>query len=116
MDKIIEQIMDSNKWPSIQIPDNLELLNEMADKSFARNTFEDMLAATLMYHQIIEAMCMHLLDDCHFFIQLSVYPAEIEFKVLPDKMFGYYIKELKTSISFPNKDEFIEKVEHGTSI
>jgi hypothetical protein len=111
MDKIIEQIMDSDKWPSIQIPENLELLNEMADNSFSRNTFESMLAATLMYHQIIEAMCMHLLDDCHFYIQLSVYPSEIEFRVPPDKMFGYYIKELNNSISFPDKDEFIENVE-----
>ena len=115
MDKIIKQIMDSNKWPSIHIPDNLELLNEIADKSFAHNTFEGMLAATLMYHQLIEAMCVHLLSDCHFFIQLSIYPTTIEFRISPDKMFGYYVKELKTSISFHNKDEFIEKVEKFNS-
>lgn len=115
MDKIIEKIMDAEKWPSIQLSENLELLNEMADHSFSLNTFEGMLAATLMYHQIIEAMCMHLLEDCHFFIQLSVYPTELEFSVPYDKMLGFYIKELKSSISFSQKEEFIGKVEEFNS-
>ena len=111
MDKIIGRIMNPDNWPSIQMPENLELLNELADNSFGLNTFEGMLAATLMYHQILEAMCMHLLEDCYFYIQLSVYPAEIEFKLPKDKMLGYYISELKSTISFLNKQEFIEKVE-----
>ena len=95
MDKILSRIMNSDDWPSIQMPENLELLNEIADNSFELTTFEGMLAATLMYHQILEAMCMHILEDCYFYIQLSVYPAEIEFKIPKDKMFGYYINELK---------------------
>lgn len=103
--------MNSDDWPSIQMPENLELLNEIADNSFKLTTFEGMLAATLMYHQILEAMCMHILEDCYFYIQLSVYPAEIEFKIPKDKMFGYYINELKSSVSFPKKQEFIEKAE-----
>lgn len=111
MDKILSRIMNSDNWPSIQMPENLELLNEMADSSFELNTFEGMLAAMLMYHQILVAMCMHLLENCHFFIQLSVYPSEIEFKVPNDKMFGYYLGELKSSVSFLKKTEFIEKAE-----
>ncbi|MEE5993722.1 MAG: hypothetical protein V3G42_10835 [Oscillospiraceae bacterium] len=111
MDKILERIMDSNNWPSIQIPENLELLNEMADNSFNLGTFEGKLSATLMYHQILEAMCMHLLEDCHFLIQLAVYPSEIEFTVPSNKMLGFYVKELKSSVSFLKKKEFIEKVE-----
>ncbi|MEG2013464.1 MAG: hypothetical protein RR063_09725 [Anaerovoracaceae bacterium] len=110
MDKIIERIMDAEKWPSIQLSENLELLNEMADHSFYLNTFEGKLAATLMYHQIVEAMCMHLLEDCHFFIQLSVYPTEIEFSVPFDKMLGFYIEELKSTICFSQKEEFIGRV------
>lgn len=109
MDKILERIMDSDNWPSIQLPENLELLNEMADKSFALGTFEGMLAATLMYHQILEAMCIHILEDCHFYIQLSVYPAELVYKEERDKMLGYYLEELQSSISFSKKNEFIEK-------
>lgn len=111
MDKILSRIMNSDDWPSIQMPENLELLNEIADNSFELTTFEGMLAATLMYHQILEAMCMHILENCYFYIQLSVYPAEIEFKIPKDKMFGYYINELKSSVSFPKKQEFIEKAE-----
>ncbi len=110
-DKILKRIMDSDNWPTIELPENLQLLNEMADNSFGSNTFEGMLAATLMYHQILEAMCMHLLEDCYFYIQLSVYPAEIEFKIPPDKMLGFYIAELKSSVSFLKKKEFIEKAE-----
>ena len=111
MDKVLSRIMNSDDWPLIQMPENLELLNELADNSFGLNTFEGMLAATLMYHQILEAMCMHILEDCYFYIQLSVYPAEIEFKLPKDKMFGYYISELKSSVSFLKKQEFIEKAE-----
>ena len=115
MDKITERIMDSDKWPSIQVPENLELLNEIADNSFFTGTFEGELAATLMYHQIIEAMCVHILEDCHFQIQLAVYPSEIEFETPKDKMLGFYIKELKSTISFLKKKEFIEKIEQLNS-
>ena len=110
-DEIRNRIMDSDNWPTIQLPENLELLNEIADNSFGLKTFEGMLAATLMYHQILEAMCIHILEDCHFYIQLSVYPAEIKFKLPSDKMFGFYISELKSSVSFLKKKEFIEKAE-----
>ena len=68
MDKILSRIMNSDDWSSIQMPENLELLNEIADNSFKLTTFEGMLAATLMYHQILEAMCMHILEDCYFYI------------------------------------------------
>lgn len=111
MDEILCQIIDSDNWPSIQMPENLELLNKMADNNFNLGTFEGKLAATLMYHQILEAMCIHLLENCHFFIQLSVYPSKIDFKVPKDKMLGYYLSELKASVSFPEKREFIEKAE-----
>lgn len=53
---------------------------------------------------------MHLLEDCHFFIQLSVYPTTIEFKMPEKKMLGYYVYELQNSINFSNKDIFIQKV------
>ena len=79
MDEIVNRIMDSDKWPYIEMPESLELLNEMADDSFSTGTFSGMLSAILMYHQLIEAMCLHLLEDCHFQIQLSVYPATINF-------------------------------------
>lgn len=110
VDEIANQIMDSDKWPNIDLPENLELLNEMADDSFAIGSFSGMLSAVLMYHQLVEAMCLHLLEDCHFLIQLSVHPATINFTISQSKMLGSYISELKESVSFHKKDEFLKKV------
>lgn len=109
MDEVVARIMDSEKWPTIELPENLELLNEMADESFSTYTFSGMLAAVLMYHQLIEAMCLHLLEDCHFLIQLSVYPSTIQFSIPKNKMLGIYLSELKATVSFDNKEEFLEK-------
>lgn len=110
VDEIANRIMDSDKWPNIELPENLELLNEMADDSFSTGTFSGMLSAVLMYHQLVEAMCLHLLEDCHFLIQLSVHPATIHFTIPQNKMLGAYVSELKESVSFHKKDEFLEKV------
>ncbi len=82
----------------------------MADDSFSTGTFSGMLSAILMYHQIVEAMCLHLLEDCHFLIQLSVYPAAIQFAIPKNKMLGAYVSELEESVSFYKKDEFLDKV------
>lgn len=50
-----------------------------------------------------------MLEDCHFQIQLSVHPATIHFATPPKKMLGAYTNELKESISFDGKDDFLEK-------
>ena len=110
MDEIINQIMNNEKWPDIEFPENLELLNEVADECFSTGTFSGKLSAILMYHQLIEAMCMHLLKDCHFLIQLSVHPATIKFKISENKMLGSCLCELKESVSFYKKDDFLDKV------
>lgn len=116
MDKILQRIIDSDNWPSISYPDNLDIINDMADNSFKLGTFEGKFASMLLYHQVIEAMCMLLLEDCHFFIQLSVYPTIIEFKISEKRMLGHYIDELKNSIDFNDKDNFIQKVNDFNSI
>ena len=108
--KIVNRIMDSDKWPNLQLPENLQLLNELADESFSSQTLSGMLASVLMYHQIIEAMCQHLLENCHFQIQISVYPAMIDLSIKENKMLGRYVQELKNSITFHKKDDFIKKV------
>lgn len=66
MDEVILRIMNDENWPNIELPENLELLNEIADEIFSTQAFSGMLSAVLMYHPLIEAMCLHLLDDCHF--------------------------------------------------
>lgn len=52
MDTIVERILDSDKWPCISNPENLEILNEMADAAFKLQTFDGMVSATLIYHQM----------------------------------------------------------------
>ncbi len=108
--KIINRIMDFDKWPNLQLPENLDLLNELADESFSSQTLSGVLASLLMYHQIIEAMCQHLLENCHFQIQLAVYPATIDFSIKENQMLGSYVQELKNSITFHKKYDFIKKV------
>lgn len=110
MDEVISCIMNAENWPNIELTENLELLNEMADETFSTQTFSGMLSAVLMYHQLIEAMCLHLLDDCHFLIQLSVYPATIQFSKRRSEMLGAYVKELQETVSFHKKGEYLEKV------
>ena len=116
MEEIVERIMNADKWPCIPFSENIEILNEMADTYFNSSTFDGMLAATILYHQIIEAMCIHLLDDCHFLIQLSLYPYEIDPKTRCNKMLGFYVDELKSSVGFEHKDNFISKVQSFSSI
>lgn len=107
--EILDRIMNDS-WPNIRMPENLELLNELADENFSTQTFSGMLSSMLMYHQIIEAICLHLLENCHFQIQLSVYPAKIMFSISENKMLGYYINELESSISFHKKEDFLTQV------
>jgi hypothetical protein len=110
VDEIVNRIMNSDNWPNIELPENLELLNDMADDSFSTGTFSGLLSAVLMYHQLVEAMCVHLLENCHFLIQLSVHPATIQYTTPKNTMLGVYVSELKESVSFHKKDEFLEKV------
>lgn len=110
MDDVVARIMDSDNWPNIELPENLELLNELADESFSEQTFSGMLAATLMHHQLLEAMCLHLLENCRFFIQLSIHPATIQYSIPKNKMLGSYVSALREDVSFPDKDEFLDKV------
>ena len=110
MEEVVSRIMDHDMWPNLEMPENLEMLNEMADEAFSTGSLSGMLSAVLMYHQLIEAMCLHLMEDCHFLIQLSVFPATIRFSVAKNKMLGTYVSELKDTVSFHKKDEFLEKV------
>jgi hypothetical protein len=52
-------------------------------------------------------MAKLLLKEAQFFIQLSVYPAEIVFREKKKRMFGQVLEELRETISFSRKDEFL---------
>jgi len=84
-------------------------LNILADDALGKNTIEGYLTALLIYHQICEEMIRLLLDDAHFFIQLSIFPSEITFPKKNKAMFGQILDELKSTVSFDGKDDFIKK-------
>ena len=107
--ELIDRIKDSNAWPSFERPKYLNELNNLANNAIEKNTIEGYLAALLIYHQLCEEMVKVLLDDTHFFIQLSVFPNEILFPRKGKTMFGQILDELKSTVSFDGKDEFIEK-------
>ncbi len=102
-------IRDSDKYPYFERPDFLDELDDVADEALSKNTIEGYLASLLIFHQLCEEMVRLLLKDAHFFVQLSVFPAEISFPEKKRFMFGQLIEELKSTISFEGKDDFIEK-------
>ena len=105
--EILLRIRDSDQWPSFDRVNFLNELLEIADESYAKNSVEGYLASLLIYHQVCEEMVRLLLRDCQFFIQLSVFPSEIIFQERRRAMFGQIIEELKTTVSFNHKEEFI---------
>ncbi|WP_077533283.1 hypothetical protein [Massiliimalia massiliensis] len=67
VDDIVNRIMDSEKWPNLELPENLELLNELADESFSSGTFSGMLSAVLMYHQLYRSDVFAFIGGLSFF-------------------------------------------------
>ena len=78
--KIIDRINDSGEWSNFDRPDFMGDLNELADEAITKKTIEGYLAAILIYQQLAEEMIRLFLKDHEFFIQLAVFPAEINFK------------------------------------
>ena len=101
-------VRNSDLWPDYEIPDFLVTLNELADESLKKKSIEGALAAVLIYHQLTEEQLRLLLRSAQFFIQLSVFPAEIIFPEKKRQMFGQVIDELKQTISFSKKDKILE--------
>ena len=109
MQELIKKTKDLSNWPSFERPDFLADLNTVADEAFEKVTVEGYLAVLLIYHQLCEKLVHLVLKDAQLFIQLSVFPTEIDFPQKKRLMFGQLIEELKSTVSFKNKDEFIEK-------
>ncbi|MBC7750625.1 MAG: hypothetical protein H7Z73_02745 [Candidatus Saccharibacteria bacterium] len=106
---LIITIRDSDKWPSFDRPDFLNELDEIANEALPKNTVEGYLASLLIFHQLSEELVRLLLKDAQFLIQLAIFPAEIQFTEKKKLMYGQLIEELKCTISFNDKNEFIEK-------
>lgn len=101
-DELLKRINNDKKWPEFDRPDFLNELNELADKSVAKKTIEGYLAALLIYQQLTEEVIRLFLKDHEFFIQLSVFPAEIRFASKSSIMFGRVIEGLKNTVTVDN--------------
>jgi hypothetical protein len=106
---LITTINDIEKYPYFERPEFLDELDEVANEALLKNSVEGYLASLLIFHQLCEEMAKLLLQDAQFFVQLAVFPAEISFPEKKRLMFGQLINELKSTISFDGKNEFIEK-------
>jgi hypothetical protein len=112
-EKLLRRIADPQNWPEFDRPDFIAELEALADKAYHLRTTEGYLAALLIYHQLCEEMAKLLLNCARFFVQLSVYPAEIEFRDRSRQMFGQVLDDLKETISFEGKDSFLD---HATKL
>jgi hypothetical protein len=90
---IIARIKNPEKWPAHLRGEFLDELNEIADNAFSKGTIEGYLASVLIYIQISEELVSVLLECCEFFIQLGIFPNEIQFKHGEKRMFGQILNE-----------------------
>ena len=104
---LIKKISNSTNWPDFERANFLDELDEICNQAFDKGTIEGYLASLLIYQQLSEEIIKQLLKDAQFFIQLSVFPAEIQFLEKQRLTFGQVIDEFKTTISFQNKNEII---------
>lgn len=105
---IINRIKDLDNWPEPERGDFLDILNDVADKSFNQDTIEGYLAAILIYHQLTEELIKILIDCSEFYIQLSIFPQKLKKRNLKGKMFGQLIEELKHCVSDNYTTKFIK--------
>ncbi|MBX3180415.1 MAG: hypothetical protein KF886_23955 [Candidatus Hydrogenedentes bacterium] len=106
---LIQQINNSEHWPSFENPNFMQELDDLASRAIKQNTIEGYLAALLIYHQLCEEMVRLLIADSRFFIELSIHPAKIKFPKRNRPMFGSALAELGDGIEFPEKESFISK-------
>ena len=115
--KLEEFIVSEELWPSFRNPDSIAELERVALVVFLKSTIEGYLSSILIYQQIAEEMVWVLLKDCQSMIKISLMgQAEINFSDQHKAMFGRLIDELKNTIDFEKKSEFIQECNALNSI
>lgn len=113
---LLTRVRDGDKWPHFARSDFLSKLNSVADEAFGKDTTEGYLASVLIYHQLCEEIVKLLIECSNFFIQIAVFPAEINFKKKKKRMFGQLLEELESGINIKKKDELISKCKELNNI
>lgn len=83
-------------------------LQDDLDDRFTHNDYIDLLASTLLYHQIVENMLKSLLTQCYYLDIFNLYPIEKQQEKIP-KYFRKKLNLLKVKDEFDNKEEFLTK-------
>lgn len=104
---IKQRVRTRELWPDFESPGFLDTLDELAEEALAKNSIEGALASVLIYHQLAEEMLRLLLQSAQFFIQLAVFPAQINFPERKRQMFGQLLEEVRNTMSFTHKDEIL---------
>ncbi len=100
--------MNSDLWPNLERPDFLGELDQLAEESIEKKTTDGYLAAVLIYQQLAEEILKVYLECHEFFIQLSLFPAEMKCKKRTKAQFGRVIDDLKDTVTLSdNKAKII---------
>lgn len=115
--KLEEFIVSEELWPAFRNPESIAELERVAAEVYSKGSLEGSLSSILIYQQIAEEMVWVLLKDCQSMIKICLMgQAEIIFSDQHKAMFGRLIDELKNTINFENKIEFIRECNALNSI
>lgn len=107
--RLIEKIQNSEQWPDFQKADFLGELDGIAEDAFLYNTIYGYLSSVLIYHQLAEEVIKLVLENAKFFIQLSVFPMQMNFPEKKNRMFGKLLEELESTVEFEQKEAILQK-------
>lgn len=70
----------------------------------------------MIYHQIVQEMCVHLVECCNFYIELQTYPLKYDNPIKSKAMAGQYVVALSKGLDFNGKQEFLASIERFNSL
>ena len=89
--EIERRIRDSDLWPKFESPQFLDTLDNFAETALNSGRIDGALAAVLIFHQLSDEVLKLLLECCRFFVQVSIFPAEITYSERKRLMTGLLI-------------------------
>jgi hypothetical protein len=109
-DKMEKLVVSNELWPSLRNPEFIGELESIAEDAFSNSTIEGYLSSVLIFQQIAEEMTRVLLKSSQMLIKIGLWgTAEINFAKQDSTMFGRLMDELKKTIAFDEKGDFIEE-------
>lgn len=114
--ELAKKVLNPKLWPDFERRDFLGELDGIAEDAFLYNTIYGYLSAVLIYHQLADEVIQVLLNNSRFFIQLSIFPVELNFPIKKDKMFGELLQDLESTVEFEQKKLILQKARKLNSI